>query len=94
MWCDPGIKAPKKAKTGKSAGKVMTIVFWDTKEIILNHYVPSGITVNSVCKVLCEMKATLHRKRFELQESDMFLLHKNERLHASKFTLEFLAILQ
>ncbi len=59
-WCDPRTKAPKKAKTGKLAGKVMAIVFWDAKGIILNHYVPSGITVNSVYygKVLYKVKAS------------------------------------
>ncbi len=32
MWCNPNMKA-----LGKLAGKVMAIVFWDTKGIILNH---------------------------------------------------------
>ncbi len=78
MWCDPGMKVLKKAKTGKSAGKAIAIVFWDTKGIILNYYIPSSIMVNSVyyCKVLRELKVSLHR---ELWESNMFLFHDNER---------------
>lgn len=32
----PGERAPKKAKTVPSSGKVMATVFWDSKGIIIN----------------------------------------------------------
>ena len=34
QWTSPGKPAPKKAKTVKSAGKVMATVFWDARGII------------------------------------------------------------
>ena len=34
QWTSPGEPAPKKAKTVKSAGKVMATVFWDARRII------------------------------------------------------------
>ncbi len=95
-WCNPGMKAPKKVKTGKSDGKIMAIVFWDAKGTILNHCVPSSITVNPIyhCNVLREVKAALCCNWPELRKSDVFLLHDNVRSYSSKFTLKFLAMLE
>ena len=46
QWTSPGELAPKKAKTVKSAGKVMATVFWDARGIIHIDYLPSKQTIN------------------------------------------------
>jgi len=44
QWTLPDESVPKKAKTMKSAGKV--IVFWDTCDIIHIDYLPSKQMIN------------------------------------------------
>lgn len=46
VWKRPGSPPPKKAKVVKSAKKVMYIFFMDNKGMLLQHAVPSGMTVN------------------------------------------------
>ncbi|UYV84091.1 hypothetical protein LAZ67_X001152 [Cordylochernes scorpioides] len=43
----PEESAPKKAKVTISAGKVMAIVFWDCKGVLLVDYLPPNTTVNA-----------------------------------------------
>ncbi|UYV61338.1 hypothetical protein LAZ67_1004460 [Cordylochernes scorpioides] len=43
----PEESAPKKAKVTISAGKVMAIVFWDCKGVLLVDYLPLNTTVNA-----------------------------------------------
>ncbi|UYV82387.1 hypothetical protein LAZ67_21001905 [Cordylochernes scorpioides] len=43
----PEESAPKKAKVTISEGKVMAIVFWDYKSILLVEYLPPNTTVNA-----------------------------------------------
>lgn len=47
VWKTHGTPPPKKAKTVKSVGKVMYMVFMDRQGIILSHAVPRGSTINS-----------------------------------------------
>jgi hypothetical protein len=37
-WKLPGSPVKKKFKSQTSAGKVMLTIFWDSQEIILEHY--------------------------------------------------------
>jgi len=46
QWISPGESALKKAKTVKSAGKVMTTGFWDARGIIHIDYLLSKQTIN------------------------------------------------
>ena len=46
QWTSLGEPASKKAKTVKSAGKVMATVFWDARGIIHIDYLPSKQTIN------------------------------------------------
>lgn len=45
QWVFLKERAPKKAKTTQSAGKVMATVFWDSKGIIYIDYLPKGQTI-------------------------------------------------
>ena len=42
----PGESAPKKAKVGLSANKVMATVFWDARGVIHIDYLQKGRTIN------------------------------------------------
>ncbi|UYV63955.1 hypothetical protein LAZ67_2006132 [Cordylochernes scorpioides] len=43
VWKKPEESAPKKAKVTISAGKVMAIVFWDCKGVLLVDYLPQKL---------------------------------------------------
>ena len=45
QWKHVDSPPPKKAKAIRSAGKVMTSVFWDTKGILLIGYLPIDQTI-------------------------------------------------
>ena len=47
QWISPGERAPKKAKTVLSAGKVMATVFWDSQGVIYIDYLEKGKTVTA-----------------------------------------------
>lgn len=46
QWISRGESAPKKAKVGLSANKVMATVFWDARGIIHIDYLQKGTTIN------------------------------------------------
>ena len=55
VWKTPGMKTPVKAKSCKTIGKRMCVVFLDIRGIILVHMVPQGQTINGsyYSKVSC-----------------------------------------
>jgi len=57
----------KKFKMLPSAGKVMCIVFWDRKGVILLNFLEPGQTINSDCYIvtLTKLKARISRVRPE-----------------------------
>ena len=48
QWTSPSQRAPKKAKTVLSAGKVMATVFWDSQGVIYIDYLEKGKTVTGL----------------------------------------------
>ncbi|UYV77720.1 hypothetical protein LAZ67_15002046, partial [Cordylochernes scorpioides] len=83
VWKKPEKSAPKKAKVTISAGKVMAIVFWDCKDVLLVEYLPPNTTVNAsrYCEVLTKLS-----KRPGLLSRKVLLLHDNARPHAARTT--------
>ena len=68
-----------KARLSKSVGKVMSIIFCNTKRILLNHMVPDKTIVNGdyYSGVLREqLRRAIRDKRPELYRSG-FILHKD-----------------
>ncbi|UYV83324.1 hypothetical protein LAZ67_23000527, partial [Cordylochernes scorpioides] len=61
----PEENAPKMAKVTISAEKVMAIVFWDCKGVLLVDYLPPNTTVNAAryCEALTKLRAAIKRKR-------------------------------
>ena len=48
QWVGPGSPRPKKFKMQPSAGKVMAIVFWDAKDVIMLDFLPKRSTITGV----------------------------------------------
>ncbi|UYV75847.1 hypothetical protein LAZ67_13001551 [Cordylochernes scorpioides] len=88
VWKKPEESAPKKAKVTISAGKVMTIVFWDCKDVLLVDYLPPNTTVNAAryCEVLTKLRAAIKRKCSGLLSRKVLLVHDNARPHATRTT--------
>lgn len=65
QWTEAGVSGPKKAKTVKSAGKVMATVFWDARGIIFIDYLEKGKTINSqyYCALLDRLSEEIKIKR-------------------------------
>ncbi|UYV65927.1 hypothetical protein LAZ67_3005901, partial [Cordylochernes scorpioides] len=88
VWKKPEESAPKKAKVTISAGKVMAIVFWDCKGVLLVDYLPPNTTVNAAryCEVLTKFRAAIKLKRPGLLSRKVLLVHDNARPHAARTT--------
>ncbi|UYV63572.1 hypothetical protein LAZ67_2004768 [Cordylochernes scorpioides] len=88
VWKKPEESAPKKTKVTISAGRVMAIVFWDCKDVLLVDYLPPNTTVNAAryCEVLTKLKAAIKRKRPGLLSRKVLLVHDNARPHAARTT--------
>ena len=77
MWKHTWSPSPVKARLSKSVGKVMSIIFCDTKGIVLNHLVPDKTIVNGdvYSGVLREqLRRAIRDKHLELYRSG-FILH-------------------
>jgi hypothetical protein len=46
-WKRAGSPPPKIFKLSPSAGKVMIVAFWDSRGMILTHFIPKGQTVTT-----------------------------------------------
>jgi len=46
-WRHNGSPCPKKFRVQKSAGKVLTSIFWNQDGILLTDYLPKGQTINA-----------------------------------------------
>lgn len=90
QWTSPSERAPKKAKTVISAGKVMATIFWDAHGIILIDYLEKGRTITSqyYCALLDKFDAALKEKRPHLQRKKILFHHDNAPAHSSLLTTE------
>ena len=61
MWNSP---SQTKFKMQYSAGKIICIIFWDRKEVILLNFQEPGQSISSDCYIQCWLR------RLELSESD------------------------
>ena len=76
-----------KARFSKSVGKIMSIIFCDTKGIVLNHMVPDKTIVNGdyYLGVLREqLQIAILDKRPELYRSGFILHQDNAPVHVSR----------
>ena len=99
------LKTSKRAPFGsitcecsKSVGKVMSIIFFDTRGIVLNHMAPAKTTVNSeyyAHLIRVQFQRAIRDKRPDLARSGFILHQDNAPMHVSqpvKSTLQELGI--
>ena len=71
----------------------MLTIFWDSQELILEHYLERDTTVNSVRyseMLSTELKPAIQTKCRGLLSSGVLLLHENARPHTAIHTLQTL----
>jgi histone-lysine N-methyltransferase SETMAR len=85
QWTSPGERAPKKAKTVPSAGKVMATVFWDSHGIIHIDYLEKGKTITGAyySALLDRFDSDLKEKRPHLVKKKILFHHDNALAHSS-----------
>jgi len=96
QWKTPTSPRPKKARQVRSNVKMMLIVFFYVRGIVLWEFVPPGQTVNQEfhLEVLRRLRENVRRKRPELWRSgDWLLHHDNAPAHTALSVTQYLASL-
>lgn len=86
QWKHEDSPPPVKFKVQASVGKVMMIIFWDERGVILQHMVTEGATVTGeyyAHMLETELKPALLEKRRGLQSHGVLFLHDNARPHTA-----------
>ena len=96
-WRHSGSPCPKKFRVQKSAGKVLTSIFWDQDGILID-YLPKGQTINAeyYSPLLVQLKDILKEKtprRGKVTKGVLFL-HDNAPAHRALATQKKLAYLR
>ena len=83
QWVFEGERAPKKAKTVKSVGKVMTTVFLGSREIIYTDYLEKGQTITGAyyASLLHRLSEEIKKKRPRLKMKKILFHQDNTRVH-------------
>lgn len=83
QWVSSGERAPKKAKVGLSANKVMATVFWDVRGVIHIDYLEKGKTITGeyYAELLERFDTDLKNKRPHLAKKKVLLHQDNARVH-------------
>ena len=89
QWVEPGGSAPKKAKTVKSADKVMATVFWDSHGILLIDYLEKGKTITGeyYAALLDQLNDKIKEKRQYLKKKKVLFLQDNAPVHTSTIAM-------
>lgn len=89
QWVFSGERAPKKAKTVRSAGKVMATVFWDACGIIHIDYLPRGQTITGeyYASLLDDLNEKIKEKRPHLKRKKVLFHQDNARVHTSAVSM-------
>ncbi len=75
-----------------SAGKVLAIIFWDRKGILLLEYCSKGsiVTSASYFDTSIRLQKAIKSKRLGLLKQKVILLHDNPTPHSTKLTQSLL----
>jgi len=80
----------RKFRTQPSVGKVMLILFWDERVVILEHYMPRGKTVTSETYadlLKNHLRPAIKSKRHGLLSTGVLLQHDNAQPHTAHSTV-------
>jgi len=82
-WRHSGSPRPKTLRVQKSAGKVLTLIFWDQGGILLIDYLPKGqnISAEYYSSPLVQLKDILKEKRRGEVTKGVLFLHDNAPAH-------------
>jgi len=82
-WQHSSSPYPRKFQVQKSAGKVLTSIFWDQDGILLIDYLPKGQTINVeyYSSLLVQLKDILKEKRRRKFTKEDLFLHDNAPAH-------------
>lgn len=88
QWLPSGSGPPKKAIRKLSAKKVMALVFWDKLGVLLVKFFRKGETMTGAkyAKILEELRRAIQKKRKNLWDEGIFLLHDNASSHTSNIS--------
>ena len=83
QWVLPSESAPKKAKVGLSANKVMATVFWDARGVIHIDHLKKGRIINAeyYTNLLDRFNEYLKKKRPHLTKEKVLFHQDNARVH-------------
>ena len=89
QWVEHGGRAPKKAKTVLSAGKVMATVFWDARGVVMIDYLEKGKTITGqyYAALLQQLKAAIKEKRPHMARNKVLFHQDNAPAHTSAIAL-------
>ena len=90
QWVGPGSPRPKKFKTQPSAGKVMAIVFWDAKGVIILDFLPKRSTITGVyyANLLDQLRTAIREKRRGKLSKGVLLQQDHARVHTCKVAMD------
>ncbi len=76
-WLECNETRPSKVRGSKWSKKVMLIVFWDSKGVVLHEFVPAGMGVNRLfyAGFMCCLREAVRRKRPALWRRNTFWIH-------------------
>src|SRR6202044_2975309 len=86
QWLPKGAQAPLKAMKKTSNKKVMALVFWDRIGVLLVKYFRKGATMTGevYAKVLAKLVKAIQKKRGEMWQNGVYILHDNASSHTSR----------
>ena len=89
QWVGPGIPRPQKFKAQSSASKVMTIVIWDAKGVIMFDFLPKRSTITGVycANLLDQLRTAIHEKSQGILSKGVLLQQDNARGHTCKVAM-------
>ena len=90
QWVGPGSPRPKKFKTQPSAGKVMAIVFWDAKGVIMLDFLPKRSSIIGVycANLLDQLRTAICEKRRGKLSKGVLLQQDNAIVHTCKVAMD------
>ena len=90
QWVGPGSPRPKKFKTQPSAGRMMAVVFWDAKGVIMLDFLPKRSTITGVyyANLLDQLRTAIREKRRGKLSKGVLLHQDNARVHTCKVAMD------
>lgn len=93
QWRNSGSPRPEKARRKQGAVKVMHIIFFDSRGVLVNWPVPVGTTVNAAYYkwfLQDKLRPAIRRKRPDLLQEGVIFHHDNAPVHTARLVSDCL----